>query len=90
MLIDCEVDQLVLSYPLVGPNISRFISLCRKSEKTKLWALVDDYFQASLLAQEAKNNHITVNVRLDVSLGMNRTGIPLDLVEKYYEKISVL
>jgi D-serine deaminase-like pyridoxal phosphate-dependent protein len=90
MLIDCEVDQLVLSYPLVGPNISRFISLCRKSEKTKLWALVDDYFQASLLAQEAKNNHVAANVLLDVNLGMNRTGIPLDLVEKYYEKISVL
>lgn len=90
MLIDCEAEQLVLSYPLVGPNIARFISLCRKSDKTTLWALVDDSVQATLLAQEAVDNHIQINVLLDVNLGMNRTGVPLDSVEKIYKEISVL
>ena len=90
MLLDCEVDQIVLSYPLIGPNISRFISLYKKSNKTKLWAIIDDYSQAVSLSQEAVKNDIQVNALLDVNLGMNRTGVPLDSVEDIYKKISLL
>ncbi len=68
----------LLAYPLVGPNIDRFINLQRLYTHTTFWAIADDEEQLTLLATSAHKIGISIKVLIDVNFGMNRTGIGLE------------
>ena len=78
--------HVLLSYPLIGPNVARFISITKGMPKTKFWAMGDNLESLQLLSSEATNNRIKIPVVLDVNVGMNRTGIPLQDVETFYKE----
>ena len=83
-------EHIILAYPLIGPNIGRFLSLARAFPKTVFYAIGDDYEQLSLLAGEARSAGMVVNVLIDADIGMHRTGVPLSALESFYERTCAL
>lgn len=86
MLVNCQVEDLLLAYPLVGPSIDRFIKLQKSAVKSKLWAIGDNFEQLSKLSEQSINEGIVTRVLIDVNLGMNRTGVLLNELEELYKK----
>ena len=84
MLVNCQVDDVLLAYPLIGPNINRFIKLQKSAVKSRLWAIGDNFEQLSKLSEQSINEGIITRVLIDVNLGMNRTGVPLNELEELY------
>jgi len=73
-----SVPDILLSYPLVGPSIGRFIQLCKKYTSSVFWAIGDDLDQLSLLGQAAAKEGLKIPFLADVNSGMDRTGVSTD------------
>jgi D-serine deaminase-like pyridoxal phosphate-dependent protein len=82
--------QIILAYPLIGPNVSRYLRLAKAYPQTVFYAIGDDFDCLSVLAKEACVMGMNMNVLIDVDMGMHRTGIPFDKLESLYERVSVL
>jgi D-serine deaminase-like pyridoxal phosphate-dependent protein len=74
-------EHILLSYPLVGPNIDRFIRLGERYGEALFYAIGDDREQLARLAEAARAAGREIPVLLDVNLGMNRTGAALEELE---------
>lgn len=74
-----KAEEVLLAYPLIGPDISRFIALLCKYPQTRFWAIGDDYDTLSLLSEAALKAGVVIDLLLDVNIGMNRTGVSIDL-----------
>lgn len=83
-------DHVLLAYPLIGPNIERYLQLVAAFPKTQFWAIGDDMGPLSLLSDAAVQKNRRLHTLLDVNMGMNRTGIPVQQVEALYEKAAQL
>lgn len=77
-------SHLILAYPLVGPNIRRFITLVKTFPDVTFYAIGDDTHQIELLGQAAVDAGITVNVLMDADMGQHRTGVPMEDIEDKY------
>lgn len=86
MLVDGDVEDIALAYPLIGPNIKRFIELQKGANRSRLWAIGDNYQQLKLLSDQSLEAGIRTLVLIDVNMGMNRTGVPFNQVEELYRK----
>jgi len=82
--------HIILAYPLVGPNVSRFVRLASDFTQTVFYAVGDDFRQLDILSGEAGKTGIKINVLVDVDVGMHRTGVPLDKLIEFYERVSTL
>ena len=85
MTAKAGATHLILAYPLVGPNISRFVTLAKTFPKTACYTIGDDTHQIELLGKAAQEQGITALVLMDVDMGQHRTGVPLELVQDKYE-----
>lgn len=90
MTAEAGAGHIVLAYPLVGPNVSRFLKLVNAFPKTVFYAIGDDYDALSVLADGACRIALSVNVLIDVDMGMHRTGVSLEQLESLYERSSAL
>jgi D-serine deaminase-like pyridoxal phosphate-dependent protein len=72
--------DVLLAYPLVGPNIARFARLIRKYPETTFRVLVDHPVAAEALAAGMQEQEVErpVPVLIDLEVGMGRTGIAPD------------
>jgi len=77
--------HIILAYPLVGPNVSRFVRLASDHTQAVFYAIGDDLQQLGILSDEAGKAGIKINVLVDADVGMHRTGVPLDKLEGFYE-----
>jgi D-serine deaminase-like pyridoxal phosphate-dependent protein len=77
----CGARQILVSYPLVGPAIRRFIELRHRYGGSVFWALGDDPAQLALLGAAAGDR--AVPFLADVNPGMNRTGVALDQLKTF-------
>ncbi|GHV13483.1 threonine aldolase [Spirochaetia bacterium] len=78
------VQHILLSYPLVGPAIGRFIRLRERYTSSVFYAIGDDLEQLSLLGKAvlaAKQDDLPVLV--DVNMGMDRTGVSIENLEAF-------
>ncbi len=73
----------LLAYPLVGPNIRRFLDTAAKYPNTTCWALGDSMEALRALDEACAARGVTVNWLCDVNLGMDRTGVPMDDVADF-------
>jgi D-serine deaminase-like pyridoxal phosphate-dependent protein len=90
MLGSCEAPDVLLAYQPVGPNISRFLVLQQQYRKTNFSCLTDNLETASSIASAAKQENTTVQVYIDVNVGMNRTGIlPNKAISLYEDILSI-
>ncbi len=67
--------DVLISYPLVGPNLKRFTNLVRGYRQTMFRATVDDPGAAHALSDAAAGLDRPLPVLLDLEIGMGRTGI---------------
>ena len=82
MVGTCGAAEAVIAYPLIGPNVARFLKLQVSYPKTRFWAIGDDIEQLRILSAQACEKSLKVNVLIDVNMGTNRTGVE---VEKLYD-----
>ncbi|MCZ4223140.1 D-TA family PLP-dependent enzyme [Pedobacter rhodius] len=75
MLGMANAKDVLLAYQPVGENINRFFKLKREYSNTHFSCLVDNLEIAQKLAKKASSEYTTVDVYIDLNVGMNRTGI---------------
>jgi D-serine deaminase-like pyridoxal phosphate-dependent protein len=77
MLASAGAPDVLVAYPLVGPNPRRLADLARKYPGTAFSALVDDPEPARALSAAVTAAGVTVGAVLDLDVGQHRTGIPV-------------
>ena len=82
--------RLIISYPLVGPNIERIIALIKAFPQVDFYAIGEDFGCLSKLSEDAVAAGLKVNVLIDVNSGLNRTGVPLRDLESLMAKLATL
>src|SRR5438105_12857303 len=91
MLADCGAPDVLVAYPLVGPNAERFARLAERFPKTRFATLADDSEAVRALSTAVTARKQTVDVLLDVDVGQHRTGIALGpQAAEVYELIAAL
>lgn len=84
MIADCGGENILIAYPLIGPNIERVIQLQRAYPQVKFWGIGDDFLQIAMLGKAFLKAKMTGNVLVDVDMGTHRTGVALDKVMDFY------
>ncbi len=80
LLATAGAADVLLAYPLVGPNVARFLRLAALYPRTAFRALVDHANPARLLDRAAAAAGTVAEVFVDLDVGMGRTGVaPRDL-----------
>jgi len=87
MLADAGVPDVLISYPLVGPNVGRLAKLRQKFPGVRFSALVDHPSAVAPLAAAATTGN-PVELFVDVNMGMDRTGIAIEQVPELYRQIA--
>jgi D-threonine aldolase len=91
MIAGSGVTDVLLAYPLVGPNVARFVRLIRAYPQTTFRAIVDAPESASVLSQAAQRLDQPIPVLVDLEVGMGRTGIdPGAPAIELYERLDAL
>ena len=75
LLARAGVDDIVLAYPLVGPNIGRFARLQQLYPACSFKPLVDHAAPMAALGAEMVAQGQTAEVLLDLDVGLGRTGV---------------
>lgn len=91
MVASAGGNDVLLAYPLVGPNIARMARLLRAYPSTTFRAVVDDPNMLEALAEAVREAKRDLPVLVDLNIGMGRTGIePGDDALALYQKIATL
>ncbi|AMV36870.1 D-TA family PLP-dependent enzyme [Planctomyces sp. SH-PL62] len=91
MLAEAGADDVLLAYPLVGPNPDRYVRLIAAFPETTFRALVDSPDAAQQLSQAASGRVGPIPTLIDLDVGMGRTGIaPDDAAFTLYESLARL
>ena len=80
--------HVLLAYPLLGPNIGRFLDTAAKYPETVCYALGDSMEALTQLEAACAARGATVNWLCDVNLGMDRTGVPLDCLAEFCRRAA--
>lgn len=75
MLANAGVQDIVLSYNVVGPNIARTVKFVQKFPKVDLKVLADHPEPIAQLGKAMSAAGVKVGVMLDLNVGQNRTGV---------------
>lgn len=89
--------DVLLAYPLIGPNIRRLIELQRRYPDAWIAALVDDesaldsiaaaVAEAGTLMSGPADSGFQIPLLVDLNVGMNRTGIRPEHADALYERL---
>lgn len=91
MLAMSGVPDVMISYPIVGPNCTRLAQLIRSYPATHFSVLADHPVGADALSAAMQAAGVSVEVLLDVDVGQHRTGIaPGPEAQALYERIAKL
>jgi D-serine deaminase-like pyridoxal phosphate-dependent protein len=90
MLASCGVEDVLLAYPLVGPNGARLAQLVKAFPGCQFSTTADHSTSVAELSHALRAAGQTVDVLLDVDVGQNRTGIaPGPEAVGLYEQIAL-
>ena len=91
MVAQAGGQDVLIAYPLVGPNLDRLANLIRAYPETTFRVLVDHPESARALSKVAAGLDRPVSTLVDLDVGMGRTGIaPGDDAAKLYALIADL
>lgn len=88
MLASLAVPDILLAYPIVGPNIKRFVTLADRYKDSRFWCIGDDIDQLEALDKEATVAYLNFNLLVDVDCGMGRTGVEIGEVENFCKRLD--
>ena len=77
MLATLGAPDVLIAYPLVGPNVKRLAELIGQFPGTKFSTLIDHPQAARELAAGMVRAGTTVGAILDLDVGQHRTGVPV-------------
>jgi D-serine deaminase-like pyridoxal phosphate-dependent protein len=75
MLATAGAPDVLIAYPIVGPNCLRIARLAGKYPRTRFGVLVDHALPLHALGEAAATAGVTIDAVLDIDCGMHRTGI---------------
>lgn len=75
MVASCGVTDVLIAYPLVGPNCGRLAHLIRAYPQCRFSVLADHPAGIMALSQAMSSVGQQVDVLLDIDVGQHRTGI---------------
>lgn len=84
VLAAAGAPDVLIAYPLVGPNVGRLAALKRKFPGTRFSSLIDHPATAAMLSAGMTAVGLTGEFVLDLDVGMHRTGVCLDLAAELY------
>jgi D-serine deaminase-like pyridoxal phosphate-dependent protein len=91
LLADCGAPDVLIAYPLVGPNCGRLARLAAAFPGCRFSALADHPRPLQALSQALAAHGQTVDVLVDLDVGQHRTGIAAGpAAAALYEQISRL
>jgi D-serine deaminase-like pyridoxal phosphate-dependent protein len=76
LLAQCGAPDVLIAYPLVGPNCQRLAHLLRTYPQCRFTTLVDHPQAAQALSAVLSAAGLSVEVLLDLDVGQQRTGVP--------------
>lgn len=84
--------DILISYPIVGPNVGRLIELVKRYPASTMRVTVESEFAARTLSDAATKVHglDPIHVLVDLDVGMGRTGIEVEQAEELYRLIDRL
>src|SRR5262249_10615247 len=77
MLASVNAPDVLIAYPLVGPNLGRLAALIRKFPGTHFSVLIDHPDSTKALSDAMAAAGLTVGVILDLDVGQHRTGVAI-------------
>jgi D-serine deaminase-like pyridoxal phosphate-dependent protein len=77
MLAGEGAPDVLIAYPLVGPNLGRLVELIRRYPGTAFSTLIDHPDAARALSAAVAAAGVNVGVVLDLDVGQHRTGVPV-------------
>jgi D-serine deaminase-like pyridoxal phosphate-dependent protein len=91
MLAGCGVPDVLIAYPLVGPNCERLAQLIRAYPQCRFSVLADHPVAVEALSRALAAAGQSVDVLLDLDVGQHRTGItPGAEAVALYERLGQL
>jgi D-threonine aldolase len=75
ILGNVTAPDVILAYQPVGPKAKRFGELVARFPKTKWACLIDNANSAEEISNVFRQNKSSIDVFIDLNVGMNRTGI---------------
>jgi D-threonine aldolase len=75
MLAQCETPDVLISYPIIGPNVGRVRKLVEKYPRSKFSVLCDHPDGAKGLSGGWNGMASKLDVMMDINVGHDRTGI---------------
>lgn len=73
-----NAPDVLLAHQPVGPKIQRLIELCIKYPNTKFSCITDHHYAVDAIASAFHTQNRSIDVYVDINVGMNRTGIAPD------------
>jgi D-threonine aldolase len=88
MVASCDAPDVLLAYPVVGPNVGRLIQLMRAYPRCRFSVTMDNTEAVHALSAAVAEAGLKLDVLLDLDVGMHRTGIaPSPEAASLYERI---
>jgi D-serine deaminase-like pyridoxal phosphate-dependent protein len=75
MTASCNVDDVLLAYQPVGPNVERLVRLAKTFPNTKFSTIADDAEPLRQLSAAASDAGVEIGALLDIDCGMRRSGV---------------
>ncbi len=89
MLAQAGALDVLIAYPIVGPNGKRLAALMMKYPTTRFSALVDHPQALTMLGQIMAAEGLTLDALIDLNVGQHRTGIePGDEARALYRQLA--
>ena len=89
MLAQNGIEDILIAYQMVGPNINRFLALQQRYPNADFKIIVDHKDAVTALSAATAKLGLNVKVMLDLDVGMHRTGAPVsDGAVEIYESID--
>lgn len=75
MVASCGAPDVLLGYPLLGPNVERMVRLIETFPQTRFSALADDAEAIRAISATMTAAGHSIEILLDIDNGMHRSGI---------------
>jgi D-serine deaminase-like pyridoxal phosphate-dependent protein len=88
MLADAGLEDILLAYQPVGPAVGRLLQLVERFPRATFRAVVDDEAAASAIGAAFAKAGRTIDLLVDLDVGMHRTGIAPELAMPLCQRLS--
>ena len=90
MLARAGAPDVLLAYPIVGPNVARLARLVGAFPDTRFSALADDAEGLRAISRQFANQSRPIDLLLDIDNGMHRSGIAISAAAELYRLLADL